>query len=102
MVSYCAVSDVERFVHTSMSDADIQKCIEEADEWINEEIGPQDGNLKEIRKLSALVAARDIKLRDPLSVAIGPTGQVVNEPLRFYEERISSIMSHYHNRIVKV
>ena len=75
MVSYCGVSDVKRFVFTSMTDADIQKSIEEADDWIMEEIGPQDGNKMEIRKLSALVTARDIKIRDPQSVAIGPSGR---------------------------
>ena len=103
MVSYCGVSDVKRFVFTSMSDADIQKSIEEADDWIIEEIGPQDGNKMEIRKLSALVTARDIKIRDPASVAIGPSGQQIQEnPLRYYNERIDSIMSHYYNQIVKV
>lgn len=68
---YCTASDVRSIIHTGLKDSEIETIIELSDAEIDKRLGSQDSSDKVIKKLSMLLTARTVKLRQPGSVAIG-------------------------------
>jgi len=68
---YCTASDVRNIIHTGLSDSEIEAVIELSDAEIDKRLGPRDPSDKVIRKLSMLLTAQTVRLRQPGSVAVG-------------------------------
>lgn len=68
---YCTASDVRSIIHTGLSDSEIEAIIELSDAEIDKRLGSQDASDKVIKKLSMLLTAKTVKLRQPGSVAVG-------------------------------
>ncbi|MCK4703013.1 hypothetical protein KAT55_06625 [Candidatus Bathyarchaeota archaeon] len=68
---YCTASDVRSIIHTGLTDSEIETIIELSDAEIDKRLGSQDSSDKVIKKLSMLLTARTVKLRQPGSVAVG-------------------------------
>ena len=68
---YCTASDVRSIIHTGLTDSEIEAIIWLSDAEIDKRLGPRDPSDKVIRKLSMLLTARIVKLRQPGSVAVG-------------------------------
>lgn len=99
---YCSIDDVKRYVHTGMSSTDITSMIWGANKWIDNEIGPQDANDHEIIELAAMVAAKRIKLRDPVATWANPMVQVRQNPMEYIDSEINRILAHYSNTVTLV
>ncbi len=93
----CDAATVKRYINTALSDSDIGLIVEDSDEEIYSDIGPQDAGNKEIRKLAALITARAIRNRDPQSVIVGPFSARQN-PLESMDSEIERIKGKYSTR----
>lgn len=68
---YCTASDVRSIIHTGLTDSEIETIIELSDAEIDKRLGSQDSSDKVIKKLSMLLTAQTVRLRQPGSVAVG-------------------------------
>ena len=62
---YCTAADVRSIIHTSLGDSEIDGIIELSDAEIDKKLGTQDASDKLIKKLSMLLTAYTIKVRQP-------------------------------------
>jgi len=70
-MTYCTASDIRSIVHTGLSDGEIEAIIALSDAEIDKRLGSQDSSDKVIKKLSMLLTAKTVKLRQPGIVAVG-------------------------------
>ena len=68
---YCSAQDVRSIIHTGLTDSEIEVIIGLSDAKIDKRLGPRDPSDKLIRKLSMLLTAQTVRLRQPGSVAMG-------------------------------
>jgi len=68
---YCTASDVRSIIHTGLTDPEIEAIIELSDAEIDKRLGQRDPSDKVIKRLSMLLTARTVKLRQPGRVAAG-------------------------------
>ncbi len=94
---YCDSDSVKRYINTALASTDIDLLVEDSDDEINNDIGPQDAGNKEIRKLAALITARAIRNRDPQSIIVGPFSARQN-PLESMDSEIERIKGRYSTR----
>jgi len=93
---YCTASDVRNIIHTGLSDSEIEVIIELSDAEIDKRLGARDPSDKVIRKLSMLLTAQTVRLRQPGSVAMGEyseSGEGLDEVLL---REIDGIWRLYH------
>ena len=93
---YCSASDVRSIIHTGLSDSEIENIIELSDSEIDKRLGPQDPSDKVIKRLSMLLTARTVKLRQPGSVAVGDYSESNEQFLRVVEAEIEKTWRLYH------
>lgn len=67
----CIASDLRSILHTDLTDPEIEAIIELSDGDIDNRLGVQRPSDKVIKRLSMLLTARTVKLRQPGSVAAG-------------------------------
>ncbi len=68
---YASPSDVRLIVETTLSDEELSRIIEVCDAEIERRLGSVDASNPLVRRLSILLAARMIRLRDPKARAVG-------------------------------
>lgn len=93
---YCSASDVRSIIHTGLTDSEIESIIELSDAEIDKRLGPRDPSDKVIRKLSMLLTAQTVRLRQPGSVTVGEyseSGEGLDEVL---VREIEGIWRLYH------
>jgi len=93
---YCSALDVRSIIHTGLSDSGIEAVIEFSDAEIDKRLGPRDPLDKVIRKLSMLLTAQTVRLRQPGSMAVGEyseSGEGLDEVL---VREIDGIWRLYH------
>lgn len=95
VVPYCTVADVRRYVHTSLSDSDIEYEIAISDSLIDRRLGTQSSSDKVITKLSALLTARSIKMRQPTTIAIGEYSEAHGDVIKAMKADIEEIFTLY-------
>ena len=86
---------MRRLIDTSLSDEEIAEIIELCDSEIDHRIGPQSLSDPLIRKLSALLAAKMIKMREPKARAIGEYREDSGDVLEVWEREIERIFRLY-------
>jgi hypothetical protein len=94
---YCTASDVRSIIHKGLSDPEIEAIIELSDAEIEKRLGPRVPLDKVIRKLSMLLTAQTVRLRQPGSVAVGEyseSGEGLDEAL---VQEIEGIWRLYHS-----
>jgi len=94
-LSYSEPSDVRRLIETALSDDEIAEIIELCDAEIDRRIGPQNPSDPLIRRLSSLLAARTIKLREPKARAIGEYREESGDVLDIWGREIERIYRLY-------
>lgn len=92
---YSEPRDVRRLIETPLSDDEIAEIIELCDAEIDRRIGPQNPSDPLIRRLSALLAAKTIKLREPKARAIGEYREESGDILDIWEREIERIYRLY-------
>lgn len=89
-------------VNTSLTDEEIGVLIEMSDAEIDRELGPQSTSDKTIRRLSMLLTALAIRMRDPASFAAGEYREESGDVLRIWGEEIERIKRLYKSSLVRV
>jgi len=92
---YCSASDVRSIIHTGLTDSEMEAIIELSDAEIDKRLGPRDPSDKVIRKLSMLLTAQTVRLRQPGSVAVGEYSESSEQFLRVVEVEIEKIWKLY-------
>jgi len=92
---YCTAVDVRSIVHTGLTDSEIEAIIELGDAEIDKRLGTQDPSDKVIKRLSMLLTARTVKLRQPGSVAVGEYSENSEQFLRVVEAEIEKTWRLY-------
>ncbi len=92
---YCSASDVRSIIHTGLSDS-IEAIIELSDAEIDKRLGAQDLSDKVIRRLSMLLTAQTIRLRQPGSVAVGEYSESKERLDEVFIREIEGIWRLYH------
>ena len=92
---YCSASDVRSIIHTGLSDSEIEAIIELSDAEIDKRLGPRDPSDNLIRKLSMLLTAQTVRLRQPGSVAVGEYSDNSEQFLQVVEAEIEKIWRLY-------
>ena len=92
---YCTVSDVRSIIHTGLSDSEIEAIIELSNAEIDKRLGPRDPSDKVIRKLSMLLTAKTVRLRQPGSVTVGEYSESSEDFLRVADDEIKNIWRLY-------
>ena len=93
---YCSASDVRSIIHTGLSDSEIETIIELSDAEIDKRLGPRDPSDKLIRKLSMLLTAQTVRLRQPGSMAVGEYSESSGELDGALVREIDGIWRLYH------
>ncbi len=76
---YCSASDVRSIIHTGLTDSEIEAIIELSDAEIDKRLGQRDPSDKVIKKLSMLLTAKTVRLRQPSSVTLGEYRESIDE-----------------------
>jgi hypothetical protein len=91
-MAYCAYTDVQAIISTTLVQAQIEAIIAESDAEIDLRLGSQTAGDKVIQKLSKLMTAIQIKTRQPTAMAAGeyrethdPIAVWAAEVLRLFE-----------------
>lgn len=85
---YCTASDVRSIIYTGLTDGEIEAVIELSDAEIDKRLGDQDPTDKVIKRLSILLTARTVKLRQPGSVAVGEYSESNTDFQKVVEDEI--------------
>jgi len=97
---YCTPTDVRRVIHTSLSDLDIEAVILLSDAEIEKRLGTQDSSDPLIRKLSTIMSAHTIKLRQPQSLAAGEYSENSGNLLEALRSEIGRIIRLYSRSVI--
>jgi len=92
---YCTASDVRSIIHTGLTDSETEAIIELSDAEIDKRLGPRDPSDKVIRKLSMLLTAKTVKLRQPGNVAVGEYSESSEQFLQVVEAEVEKIWRLY-------
>ncbi len=88
---YASPSDVRLIVETTLSDEELSRIIEVCDAEIERRLGSVDASNPLVRRLSILLAARMIRLRDPKARAVGEFREEAGDVLKILEEEIERL-----------
>jgi len=97
---YCTASDVRSIIHTGLSDSEIEAIIELSDAEIDKRLGPRDPSDKVIRKLSMLLTAQTVRLRQPGSVAVGEYSESNDKLNAVLSAEIEKILKFYSSPVI--
>jgi len=97
---YCTASDVRNIIHTGLSDSEIEAVIELSDAEIDKRLGARDPSDKVIRKLSMLLTAQTVRLRQPGSVAVGEYSESNDKLNEAFSAEIEKIFKLYSSLVI--
>ncbi|MFH2111052.1 MAG: hypothetical protein ABIJ47_07315, partial [Candidatus Bathyarchaeota archaeon] len=97
---YSTAAEVRRVIHTSLTDVDIETIIQFSDADIDKRLGPQEGSDPLIKKLSVIMTAYTIRLRQPASSAIGEYSENSGNLLEVLRSEIDRITRLYSKKVI--
>lgn len=89
-MAYCAYTDVQAVISTTLIQAQIEAIIAESDAEIDARLGSQTAGDLVIQKLSKLMTAIQIKARQPTSMGAGQYREVHN-PTTIWREEVARL-----------
>lgn len=87
-------------IHTSLTDTDIDAIIQLSDADMDKRLGVQDGSDSLIKKLSVILTAYTIKLRQPASTAVGEYSENSGNLLEVLRSEIDRIIRLYSKKVI--